>query len=419
MLFLKECRRVLFSLTFLIYIAAVSAFYWTQFLPETREPITPPSQGLNDYGTVAKEDPTILMPAAAKSLVMAYLRGYYVAYPIGFYKEVKLSEKKSVQMAQIIEEITGITRQELDGFSDFDEGGSIMQPDGNGGYVAVYQEPTMPDVQVSDTVTYDRFRELMRKADAIIGGGSDYSDDNIVGTFSRVPRTYEDALKDYEELLEKDRISGAYARLFCDYMGIIVSILPVFAAAALANADRKSRMEQLIYARKISSARLVFTRYAALVSMLMIPILILAGAASVSIARLHSAGSTDLFAIPGLSICWLLPNILFSAALGMALTELLSPLTAVFAQGVLWVGSVMSPSNGLTGCIGRFTLVCRHNSLYGRYLFTEDIGKFTCSRIFYSVLALAVMVLTVGIYSKKRKGGLNVYRKDRVRKSKA
>lgn len=39
----------------------------------------------------------------------------------------------------------------------------------------------------------------MRKADKIIGGGSKYSDDNIVGNFSRIPKTYEDALAEYEQ----------------------------------------------------------------------------------------------------------------------------------------------------------------------------------------------------------------------------
>lgn len=417
MLFWKECRRILFSLTFLIYIAAATAFYWTQFIPETQEKLLPPSQEQTDYGTVEKEDPDLLMPAAAESLVLSYLRGYYRAYPIGFYKKVKLSEKKTAQIAEIITEITGITQQELDGFAGFDEGGNTFEPDGNGGYTAVYQEPVMPEIEV--LVTYEHFRELMRKADAVIGGGSEYSDANIVSNFSRVPKTYEDALADYNAIFKEDRITNAYGRLFCDYMGIIVSILPVFAAAALAAADRKAKMAQLIYSRKISSAKLVLTRYAALIFMLAVPVLILACAASVSTVRLYPGSDADLLAIPRLSVCWLLPNILFSTALGMALTELFSPLIAVFAQGVLWIGSVMATAAGLTGGIGRFTLVCRHNSLYGRHVFMKDIGAFTCSRIFYSVLSIAVMLLTVWIYSQKRKGGLYVSRKDHMRKSKA
>lgn len=417
MLFFKECKKILFSLTFLIYLVAVIGFYFTQFSPDAEEKISQPMQGLEDYGTVAKEVPEILMPEAADGLVTEYLRGYYVAYPIGFYKEVKLSEKKSAKMAEIIAEITGISKQELDSFSDFDEGGAVMQPDGNGGYIPVIKEATLPEINIPDTMTYERFRELMRKADKIIGGGSQYSDDNIVGNFSLVPKTYEEALAEYNDIFKKDKVTGAYARLFCDYMGIIVSILPVFAAASLINADRKSRMEQLVYSRKISSVKLVFTRFSALVTMLAIPVIILAFIASFSVVKLYPESSTDFFAIPKMSVSWLLPNIIFSTALGMALTEISSQLVAVFVQGVLWFGSIMG-STELTGGIGRFTLVCRHNSLYGRNIFIENFDEFLFNRIFHTVLAIAIMVLTTWIYSEKRKGGFYVSHKNFIRKSK-
>lgn len=417
MLFFKECRKVLFSLTFLIYLVAVVGFYFTQFHNDCKEEIYPPMQGLQDYGTVSKEVPEILMPAAADRLVIEYLRGHYKAYPIGFYKEVKLSKKKSAQMAEIITEITGISKQELDSFLDFEEGGMIMMPDGNGGYTPVVKEATLPEINIPDTMTYERFRELMRKADKLIGGGSDYSDDNIVDNFSRVPRTYEDALADYNDLIEKDKFTGAYARLFCDYLGIIVSVLPVFAAAALVNADRKSRMEQLVYSRKISSAKLVFSRFAALSFMLAIPVIVLSAVATFQVMKINPNESIDIFAIPRMSVCWLLPNILFSTALGMFLTEIVSPLIAVFAQGVLWFASVMM-SIELTGGIGRFTLVCRHNSLYDRTVFIDDLNKFVFNRIFYTVISIAIIVLTAWIYSMKRKGNFNAVRKNIIGKSK-
>lgn len=417
MLFFKECKKILFSLTFLIYLVAIVGFYFTQFVPDTKEQISKPSPELMDYGTIAKETPEILMPSAIESLVTEYLRGYYRAYPIGFYKEVKLSEKKRIKIAEIITEITGITKQELDSFSDFDEGRMTMMPDGNGGYVPVLEEATIPEVNISDDITYEHFRELMRKADKIIGGGSQYSDDNIIGNFSRVPKTYEDALEDYNNIFKEDKITGAYARLLCDYMGIIVSILPVFVVASLVNADKKSRMQQLIYSRKISSAKLVFTRFSALIAMMAVPVIILSFIAVFNVNRLYPESDTDFFAIPKMSVYWLLPNILFSTALGMIITEIFSPLLAVFAQGVIWIASVMG-STALTGDIGRFSLVCRHNSLSERSVFMENFNDFVFSRIFYTVLAFAVIALTSWIYSEKRKGGFNVIRKNFISKSK-
>lgn len=417
MLFFKECKKIIFSLTFLIYIVAVAGFYFTQFCPDAEEKILPPVQNAEDYGFISKEVPEILMPEAAESLVTEYLRGYYSAYPIGFYKQVKLSEKKSAHIAEIITEITGISKQELDNFSDFEEGKMTMIPDGNGGFIPAVAEATLPEINIPDTMTYEHFRELMRKADKIIGGGSQYSDDFIVDNFSQIPATYEDALADYNAFIEEDKITGAYSRLFCDYIGIIVSILPVFAAAALANADKKSRMEHLIYSRKIPSLKLIFTRFSALVTVMLIPVIILSFAASFSVAKVYPQNDINFLAIPEMSLLWLLPNIIFSTALGMSITEISSQLMAVFIQGVIWFGSIMKSSE-LTGNIGKFTLVCRHNSLYKRSIFTENFNEFLFSRIFYTVLALVIMAITVWVYSEKRKGGFNVIRKNPVGKFK-
>ena len=94
-----------------------------------------------------------------------------------------------------------------------------------------------------------------------------------------------------------------------------------------------------------------------------------------------------------------------------------SQLIAVFAQGVMWFASVMCDIE-LTGGIRQFTLVCRHNSLYQRDVFISNMNNFVFSRIFYTVLALAIIALTIWAYSEKRKGGLNVIRKNIIGKSK-
>ncbi len=95
MLFLKECRKILFSLTFILYFAAMLAMYFTQFHSDCDKTIYEPQPGQTDYGMIEKEVPEILMPAAAESLVREYLSDSFSAYPIGFYKEVKLNKRKS------------------------------------------------------------------------------------------------------------------------------------------------------------------------------------------------------------------------------------------------------------------------------------------------------------------------------------
>ena len=64
--------------------------------------------------------------------------------------------------------------------------------------------------------------------------------------------------------------------VFCDYIGIILSILPVFIAVAVCLKDRRAKMNDLIYARKISSFKLILSRYFAIIIAVMLPTVILA-----------------------------------------------------------------------------------------------------------------------------------------------
>lgn len=400
MLFFKECKKILFSLTFILYVIAVLAMYFTQFHSDCDMPVQEPRPGQGDYGTIEKEVPEILMPAAAESLVREYLSNSFQAYPIGFYKEVRLNEKKKQRMAEIITEITGITNEELDRIEDFE----------------------IPEIHIHEKLAYEHFRELMREADDMIGGGSKYSDERITGEFSNVPKTYEDALAEYNQFKNEDKITGAYARLYCDYMGIAVAILPVFTAVSLASLDKKSRMQQLAYSRRVSSVHLIFTRYAALVFMMVIPVILTAVFALVRVQSLYPGNPVDHLAVFRYSAVWLVPNVMTAAAVGMLFTELTSGLLAIFVQGVWWFGSIFASTGSLAGNIGKFTLVVRHNSLYGLDLFRADYGDFVFNRIFFAAVSIAGMALTAFIYEQKRRGnfhGIAIRDKNPGRKSKA
>lgn len=403
MLFMKECKKVLFSLTFLVYFLTVLAMYFTQFHSDGREALAMPVPGYGDYGMMAKEIPEILMPAAVDSLVSEYLSGSFTAYPYGFIKYVKLTEKKKTQIAEIISEVSGITMQELDSFEGFEQGGYIMDENG----ALLYREPVLPEINIPADLTYERFRELMREADQIIGGGSKYSDEFIVGDFSLVPKTYEDALAEYEQFLNEDKITRAYARLYCDYLGIDVAILPVFVAAALANLDKKSRMEQLAYSRQISSVKLIFTRFIALVAVMMIPLILTTVIANNLVNSLYPDYAVDRFAIYRYAALWLIPNIMTASAVGMLVTELSSGLLAIFIQGAWWFTSITASVGGLTGGIGKFTLVMRHNSLMGHDVFYAQWENIVFNRIFFTAISFVGIALTAFIYEQKRRGVIN------------
>ena len=409
-LYRKECRKVLCSLTFWLYAAAVFAIYYTQFQSELKGPELKPEPGLESYGMIVREVPEILMPRAVESLIMEYLANSYGAYPIGFYKEVHLTEKKRGKRAAIIHELTGLTKEDLDSFRS--SGGGGLVPGENGGYL--YEKPVLPEYQLAQGLSYEQFRERMCEADDLIGGGSRYGDSYILFNFSRVPMTYEEALTQYRQLMEEDKITGGYARLYSDYVGLMLAILPVFAAVSLMQLDRRARMEQLVFSRRISSGRLIFSRYAALVSVMLLPVLVTAAMAQVKVMNLYPGASVDLFAFARYSMISLLPSLMMAAAVGVFVTELGSGLLAILLQGAWWFVCVFS--GALTGGIGKFSLVIRHNSLYGLDIFREEYGDFMFNRIFFTVLAIFLTALTAIIFEEKRRGrnfGIRIMGKNR------
>lgn len=403
-LFFKECKKAVCSLTFVIYTAVLLLMYVSQYASDIHA-IVPPSPGAESYGTVSKEVPEILMPAAAEGLVREYISGSFKAYPIGFYKIVRPGEKKMKELAGIIYEITGLTEEKLENYANDTEPAFEIIYDGDGNQIAIPKGTAMPEVTVKADMTYEHFRQLMRQADGLIGGGSCYSDEYIVGNFSQVPKTYEDALAEYEEIIAKEKITPSYARLFCDYLGITLGIIPVFAAASFAGKDRRGRMEGLVHSRRISSGRLIFTRFISLVTVMFIPAALLAVHAHVTVKGLYLGAELDNIAFVKYAVVWLLPEILTGTAVGMLLTELFSELAAVFVQTAWWFASVFASTGALTGNITSFNLVPRHNNLYKADLFRQTLRQFTFNRCFYTVLSLVLVIITVMIYEVKRRGG--------------
>lgn len=405
MLFLKECKKVLCSLTFLLYVIVVVVMYGTQFAGTLNEPVERPKAGAEWYGTKEADLPEVVMPEAVESLVEEYVRGTFDTYPYMFYKQVKLKENESEKLSAIIEELTGLTKTELDGFEGYERGGYITTGDENGNPVTYYQPPVLPEYELSEAVSYERFKKLMQDADEIIGGGSKYQEDKLLDYFGQVAMTYEDAVSEYEEIMEGDNLPKSYLRLFSDYAGIDLAIIPVFVCVALWQADKRSRMEALVYSRKSASYSIVLNRYFALVCCMAVPVLLTLLHAVISIAGLYPGMSPAFSEALGETVLWLLPSIAAVTAVGAFLTELISPLTAIFAQGVWWYLALASAE--LVGDVSKFDLIIRHNTMTSFDVFMSQYGDFVWNRWFYLVLSAVLVLLTVLIYEWKR-GGMKI-----------
>lgn len=403
-LFIQECRMTLKSLTYYILLAAVIFFYGTQM--GTFNGLSKPVEGQEKtYGSKPCEDKTKVMEITLAMLADDYEANEYTAYPVGFYKNVTLNEKKQEIIHQVLKECTGLEEGYADAVQFEEEAGTenevqkILEGFGVGRLAA------------APSLTYERFLELMGQVDELLGGGTDY-DPETVETNAVEPMTYEEALEVYEASLNTDHISRGYARLFCDYMGIILALLPVFLAVTRSIRDRRAQVGEVIYVRKASSAAVVLSRYLACVVMVGLPVLLLSFMPLFQcIYYGKSLGvSVDNLAFVKYFFGWLLPTIAVVTAMGFFVTELTNGPVAILFQGVWWLVSVFFNFQKLVGGVG-WNLVPRFNSDQETAVWLSVFPQMVKNRIFYSLLTVVLTAATVGIYQLKRKGVLGSGRK--------
>lgn len=393
-LFKKECTQILKSLIFWLYVACLIFFFNSQMGNSTV--LNPPQEGQENYYNYGfKTDITEqdVMETGVGTLAYAYYYDHYVTYPVGYAKNVRISEAEKQEIADIIYDLTGVKADEIeDNIASYFQENDI--------------QTTQYKVPLKDGISYEQFLKDMEQVADILGPGSDYTEDRLWSNVM-IPVDYEGAVENYQALTEQDGLTGGYARLFCDYMGIILGILPVFVTATRMLRDKRAQMQELIYSRGASSGMVMGTRYAALVFMHMIPVLILSLLPTISCI---TAGIEDVqldyLAWLKYDLGWLLPMVMIVVAVGMLCTELTETALAVLVQAVWWFMSVMTGASAMNGGRYGWNLIPRHNTELNYAGFAEDFGQLAMNRILYAVLALLLLALTIFIYEKKRKGHL-------------
>lgn len=393
-LFLKECRQIWKNLTYYILVAGLVFFYGSQM--GTISQLTKPVPGQEgSYGTKPSEDPDKVMGATLALLAREYEENSYTAYPVGFYKNVVLNTEKAEKVHQILKSCTGLSEGYTEAIeqTEYQEDSPILV-----GYQG--EERLSP----REGLTYEEFLEEMSKVDSILGGGSSYSRETV-NENAQDPLTYEEALESYEKSLYEDKISGGYARLFCDYMGILLALLPVFLAVTRSLRDKRAQADQVIYARKISSGAIMVSRYLATVVMISIPVLLISIMPlmqCVYFGKILSV-SVDYFAFLKYFGGWLLPSIAVVTALGFFFTELTNSPVAILIQGVWWMISLFMGAENLVGKVG-WNLMPRLNSSADTGIWQAQFPQMIKNRLLYVVAAVILMIATTGIYHLKRKG---------------
>ncbi len=405
-LFVKECRQVLRSLVYYLYVAVFALFIYSQMGSEGLD-VKEPVPGQSGYGQIVTHDETLIMEGVLEKLAWDVYYNSFTTYPIGFYKEVQLTASEREQAGEILERCTGKGYEEL------------MEE--MIGYFSQYEQDPMGDageayesykVTVKEGFTYEEFGAAMEEVCRLVGKGSSY-EKNTYENSIRVPMTYEQAKEEYDALCEKDRLTRGYMRLFCDYAGIVLAVLPVFVGVSGALRDKRAKAQQVLFAKPASGGLIVISRYLANLVMLFLPVIAAAFWLQLScLDRAQSLGiQADRWAfltVPGM---WLLPEVMVVLALAFLITEFTDTILSVFVQVAWGIGSLFGASV-LVGDFG-LRLVARWNTLGETTLYISQEQEFLRNRGYYFLLAIVCLILTVVVYERKRRKGETFYGKIR------
>lgn len=428
MLFVHELKKTVCSVSYFLFVALITlALYSQGALDFSGDLMQKPRPGGN-YGSKNEEIPEIIMPAALQALYGEFVENHYKTYPIGLYKNVRLNAGEQAEIAEILSGLTGLGKDvfldaqniaESGGGGGFVIMGGDIQSDGNGGFIvspggagpqdgAVAAEP---ELQVRSGLSYQEFKEQMQRVDNILGGGSDYAEESLIG-FGTVPLSYEEASARYELAVNSDRVTGGYARLFSDYaVAMVLGIFPVFPAVIMGMRDRRAKMSELVYVREESGARIVLMRYLAVIVSVMVPVIILSYLSNASVWGCYEGIKLDYLAPLKYALGWILPSVMISSALGLCLTELTGTPIAIAVQGLWWFLDINMGYKSVSASYALLRLSPRHNAGPLSYFrtgdFLDNFRRLWVNRLFFAVLSAAVVVVTIIIYEARRRGRLN------------
>ncbi len=445
-LFVMECKKIVRSFLYWLYvIALISASihnYETVVESELSRTDDPASvfyiaeNGV--YAETADEQDEdmqrTMMIGATKRLLGNYQDNRYEYYPFGYVKEKTLSEKEQAEILCYLQELTGLNKLLGEGeeSSDLEDlqisgGGAFVLNPGqgstnhNGQFITepgdwqyIENESDMEDLGNQENefevhVTFDRFKEIMNSVNALIGHNSYYSWTMLTMYYGEndMQNTPITELQ-HREFYEKDHVTGAFARYFCDSISLVVLCLPAFLIIDLLIRDKRHKMKALIYSRMESSVKIICARFAATICLTMFPILILPLKSLVTlIIYCGSIGiHANIFAFAAYVLAWIFPTVLLIVAIALFVTVLTENYLSVLISGLIWLFGRPSVDKIAGGNYGLFDLIIRHNTLKGYGRMIENIQTLIWNRVLIFAVALVLVVFTIMIYDTKRKGGM-------------
>lgn len=413
-----EIKRVIKSLIYILFLVIVILFSLVQYNDEylddltaassakasnTFHPFILPNSSMTSFGTIQEEIPEQIMPSVISTLLYEYRNNEYTTYPYGVVKRLRLSDEQQVRIEDVINEVTGMDVNTL--IAQYDSwriDNSSLQPDGVT-YV-LHEDATYSDA-IPILINYEEFLNLMNELNTMLGGMSSYNHASF-SLLSQREMTQKEALAQYHETVEQDGVTGSYARLFCDYMAVLIGAFSAFIPVTIMSSDRKSNTAETIYMHQISSWKILYARFIACLFCILAPILVLSILYTIPLAIFASSFSItiDYLGFIKYVLAWLLPTTMIAVSIGMFCTVATdTPIGA----GILFVWSIIElKSSSLSNKVGSYglSLLIRHNMLGGRQYMVSGIGELWANRIAYAVLSFILLVACVFIYNMKRCG---------------
>ncbi len=449
--FLKECKDTSKAITYLIFCVVLATVFFFQYRADVRYDLTQSQKGIlfeeskwggtknhllveptpdmGNYGSESAEVPEQVRRNMAYRLYRDMVNNRYDTYRFGILTHNSLKYDGRQKVLAIFEKITGESFYKVDAeyyVMDLDKvmaDRDMTQKEAMDYLREVYykqlknefvpnQETTLfydyvEYMPVNESLSYGEFKKEMAELRKVIGGHSD--DYTNFAKYGSVPITYEEALSRYETFIYKDGISGAYARLFCDAMGVAAGILPALIAWELFRRGLRSKKRE---------DKEIWIRFFSITAMSLLPILILAVVATFELSSgVRPLGlSIDYLAFIGYSLLWLLPTTAFSAAVGSFFTVVTKRSVGIFVQLVIWYWSVsLWTSNGFEPVKYGANMFLRHGVIGEYDTYAASLGGILINRVAYLLAALALIAATWYVGERQ----WNWQEKPRIRRKRA
>ena len=253
-------------------------------------------------------------------------------------------------------------------------------------------------------VSYDEYLDILKNLDDNFGNETIYVNPEKCGLYNE-KISNENAEKIYKDVMEKDKFTNAYGRIFADYMGITAGFFPVFISAFVFIKEQKQNDYEKKYKSKISFEKYIFAKYLGMCICIMGCYFVLAAYTTLSYLKfaLDTNSVIDKMAIYKYTFSWIGPTVLFTTAFGMFMAGIFNnAVAAIVIQLILWLNSIKD----LSGEYNLMHFVIRFNTFgeYDKYLqFKTAIIE---NRIFYTIISFTVVLAGAYIWNNRfrRKG---------------